>query len=147
MPPFSLSGLSHHLMCKSIFWPLHTNNIKIYTVSSAFRGPEHILLLKQCLEGEGIEWQAEMEWSALHSPFAPPGHNIYNKNWETYIISEGIKQDGHADHFLLIPMQPHHPNHNILQLQPWYQWMAKSHHRKRVFSVSTTVSNLVLLNL
>ena len=56
------------------------------------------------MEAESREWQAEMERFALHSPFAPPGHNIYNKNWETYIISEGIKQDGQADHFLPILM-------------------------------------------
>ena len=73
------------------------------------------------MEAEGREWQAEMERFALHSPFAPPGHNIYNKNWETYIILEGIKQDRQADCFLPIPMQPHHLTHNILQLQPWYQ--------------------------
>lgn len=99
----------------------------IYTVSSTFRGPERVLSLEQCMEGEGRERQAEMERYAIYSPFNPPGHNgIYDKNWETYIIPEGIElrimQDGHADRFLPIPVRPHPPTDDVLQLQPWQQW-------------------------
>jgi len=100
-------------------------DIKIYTMPSAFRGPERVLSLQQCMEGEGRERQAEMERFAIYSPFAPPGHNIYDKNWETYIIPEGIElrimQDGHADRFLPIPVRLHSPTDHVLQLQPWRQ--------------------------
>ena len=99
-----------------------SKGIKIYMILSVL---ECVLSLEQCMEGENRERQAEMERFAIYSPFAPPGHNIYDKNWETYIIPEGVElritQDGHADHFLPIPVRPHHPTDNVLQLQPWQQ--------------------------
>lgn len=92
---------------------------------SAFKGPERVLSLEQCIEGEGRERQAEVERLANHWPYVPPGHNVYDKNWETYVIPEGLElrivQDGHADRFLSIPVRPHPPTDIVLQLQPWQQ--------------------------
>lgn len=100
-------------------------DIKIHTMPSAFRGPERVLSIEQCLEGEGRERQAEMERIANNWPFAPPRDKVYDKNWETYIIPEGVElrivQSGHADRFLPIPVRPHPPTDHVLQLQPWQQ--------------------------
>lgn len=89
-------------------------------------GPERVLSLAQSIEGEGRERQAEVERLVNHWPYVPPGTNVYDKNWETYVIlSEGLElrimQDGHADCFLRIPVRPHPPTDDVLQLQPWPQ--------------------------
>jgi len=97
------------------------NGIKIYTMPSPFRGPERVLSLEQCIEGEGRERQAAVERLANYWPYALPGHNMYDKNWETYVIPEGLElrivQAGHADRFLPIPMRPHPLTDHVLQLQ------------------------------
>jgi hypothetical protein len=91
--------------CQYILTP---DDIKIYTVATAFSPSIQVLSIEQSLEN--AKATSLYSHATRHDP-----------NWETYIIREGtilrITQQNHSDRFLHIPLRI--PNDAALVLQPW----------------------------
>jgi hypothetical protein len=87
---------------------LTPDDVKIYSVATAFSPSAEVLSIEQSLE--------KAKATTLYS-----NATRCDPNWETYIIPEGttlhITQWNHSDRFLHIPMRT--PNDATLVLQPW----------------------------
>ena len=87
---------------------LTPDDVKIYTVATAYSPSIRLLSMEQTLEEAG----ATTLYS--HATRRDP-------NWETYVIQEGavlrITQQNHPDRYLHIPMRI--PNDATMVLQPW----------------------------
>ncbi|KIL59152.1 hypothetical protein M378DRAFT_169660 [Amanita muscaria Koide BX008] len=87
---------------------LTPDDVKIYTVATAFSPSAQVLSMEDSLE------KAKATSLYSHATRRDP-------NWETYIVREGtvlrITQQNHPDRFLHIPMRA--PHASTLVLQPW----------------------------
>lgn len=87
---------------------LAPDDVKIYSVATAFSPSLQVLSIEQSLENANAT--SLYSHATRHDP-----------NWETYLVHEGtilrITQQNHSDRFLHIPLRI--PNDATLVLQPW----------------------------